>query len=64
MVAGHVLATILALEVLHAEVQDAVVEILTAEVSVPRSSLNLENTVLDCEKADIESSAYEDVCRR
>merc|ERR1719310_1018385 len=47
LVASEVLATVLTLEVLHAEVDNAVVEVLTAKVRVASSGLHLEDTIIE-----------------
>jgi len=50
---------VLTLELLDKVVDEAVVEILTTQVSVTSGSLNLEDTLLDSQKGHIESSSSE-----
>merc|ERR1712028_105112 len=57
LVAGKVLTTIFALEVLHAEINDPVVEVLTAQVSVSGCCFHFEDTILNGKERHIESTA-------
>jgi NAD-specific glutamate dehydrogenase len=58
LVGGEVLL-VLALELLHEVVDHAVVEVLTAQVSVAGGRLDLEDAVLDGEDGDIKSATTE-----
>mmetsp|Transcript_66492 Transcript_66492/g.105219 ORF Transcript_66492/g.105219 Transcript_66492/m.105219 type:complete len:169 (+) Transcript_66492:867-1373(+) len=57
LVACHVLATILSLEVLHAEIHNSVVEVFTTQVSVTSSGLHLKDSVLNGQQRHIESAS-------
>mmetsp|Transcript_64997 Transcript_64997/g.146583 ORF Transcript_64997/g.146583 Transcript_64997/m.146583 type:complete len:94 (-) Transcript_64997:586-867(-) len=57
MVAGHVLAAVLTLEVLKAEVHDAVVKVLPAQVGVTGCCLDLKDSVFDSQKGHVEGAA-------
>ena len=52
-------ATYLALELVAEVVDETVVEVLTTKVSVTGSGLDLEDTLLDSEEQNIESSSPE-----
>merc|ERR1719336_281531 len=56
LVPRHVLATILTLEVLQAEIDDPVVEILPTEMGISSSGLDLENPIFDGQQRNIEST--------
>merc|ERR1719336_3792094 len=53
LVTRHVLATILTLEVLQAEIDDPVVKIFPAEMGVSGSGLDLENPIFDRQQRNI-----------
>eukprot|EP00438_Fugacium_kawagutii_P036332 Skav220744 [mRNA] locus=scaffold2753:403536:404242:+ [translate_table: standard] len=57
LVASHVLATILSLEVLDAKIDHPVVEVLTTQVGVTSSGLHFEDSVLNGQQRHVESSA-------
>merc|ERR1719336_1146003 len=57
LVPRHVLAAILALEVLQAEIDDPVVKIFPAEMGISGSGLDLENPIFDRQQRHIESTA-------
>jgi hypothetical protein len=55
--AGHVLATVLALDVLNAKVPDAVIEILATKMSDPRSGCDSKASIPNGEGRNIEGQA-------
>jgi len=57
LVRGHILSTVLALEILDTEFDDAVVEILTTKMGVTSGGLDFEDTVFNGENGNIESAA-------
>ena len=57
LVASHVLATILSLEVLHAEIHHSVVEVFTTQMGVTSSGLHLKDSILNCQQRHIESAS-------
>ena len=58
MVPGQLLAAILALETLHAEVQDTMSEVLSAQMGAAGSGLDLENAALTGQQRDVEGAAH------
>mmetsp|Transcript_11134 Transcript_11134/g.12944 ORF Transcript_11134/g.12944 Transcript_11134/m.12944 type:complete len:135 (+) Transcript_11134:2-406(+) len=57
LVATHVLAAVLALEVLDAEIHHSVVEVFSTQVSVTSSSLHFEDAILDGQQRHVESAS-------
>mmetsp|Transcript_80485 Transcript_80485/g.203498 ORF Transcript_80485/g.203498 Transcript_80485/m.203498 type:complete len:354 (+) Transcript_80485:315-1376(+) len=57
LVSSQILASVLALEILHAEIHNAVVKVLTAKVRVTSSGLHLEDAILNGQKRDIEGAS-------
>merc|ERR1719443_1762907 len=57
IVASQVLATILPLEVLDAEVDNTIVKVLASKVGVTSSCFHLEDAILNCQQRDIEGAS-------
>mmetsp|Transcript_23633 Transcript_23633/g.50251 ORF Transcript_23633/g.50251 Transcript_23633/m.50251 type:complete len:94 (+) Transcript_23633:361-642(+) len=57
MIPRHVLAAVLPLEVLKAEVDDAIVEVLAAEMRVAGRRFHLEDPVFDGKQRNVEGAA-------
>merc|ERR1719183_1597115 len=56
MIARKILATILTLEILDAEINNAIIKIFTSQVCVTSSGLNLKDTILYGQERHVEST--------
>jgi len=56
VVTCEILATVLAFEILHAKVNDAIIEVLSTQMSVASGGFHFKDSVLDCEERHIESA--------